>query len=157
MLNSGSKSAQGVLMQQKTKGFTLIEVMVVVAVIGIIAAVAYPAYTQYAISTYRTAVASCLHQHAQLLERNYSATLSYNKNRSNTTYTLPAIECNTHVERAYTMSIPTLTANTFVLQATPKTGSVASRDKVCKTLTLNEKGVRTADGKSDTATIQQCW
>lgn len=144
-------------MQVKNQGFTLIEVMIVVAVIGIIAAVAYPAYQRYGVTTYRTAATSCLQQHAQLLERNYSATLSYNKNRANATYTLPAIECNTHVERAYILSIPTLTATTFVLRAEPKTGSIASRDTVCKTLTLNEKGVRTADGKSDTATIQQCW
>jgi|JI7StandDraft_1071085.scaffolds.fasta_scaffold00789_12 type IV pilus assembly protein PilE len=145
-------------MHKTKQGFTLIEVMIVVAVIGIIAAVAYPAYQRYGVTTYRTAATSCLHQHAQLLERNYSSTLAYNtKKGGGGTYTLPAIECNTHVEKVYTLSLPTLTATTFTIQATPKTDSIASRDSVCKTLTLNEKGVRTADGKSDTATIQQCW
>ena len=32
---------------QKNKGFTLIEMMIVVAIIGILGAVAYPSYTEY--------------------------------------------------------------------------------------------------------------
>lgn len=37
----------------KTKGFTLIELMIVVVIIGILAAIAYPSYTQYVQRTKR--------------------------------------------------------------------------------------------------------
>lgn len=61
----------------KTKGFTLIELMIVVAIIGILAAIAYPSYTEYVKKTRRAEAAAVLMDMAQIAERAFSQTGSY--------------------------------------------------------------------------------
>jgi type IV pilus assembly protein PilE len=50
---------EGVLMKS-VKGFTLIELMIVVAIVGILAAIAYPSYQQYVIKSNRAAAQSTM-------------------------------------------------------------------------------------------------
>ena len=65
------------MLKFRNKGFTLIELMIVVAVIAVIAAIAYPSYQQYVKKTKRTEVQSYLmelsHKTAsfKLVNRNY--------------------------------------------------------------------------------------
>ena len=42
-----------------TRGFTLIELMIVMAVIGVLSAVAYPAYQAHVLRTHRAVAAAC--------------------------------------------------------------------------------------------------
>ncbi|SDS89617.1 type IV pilus assembly protein PilE [Halopseudomonas xinjiangensis] len=54
------------------RGFTLIEVMVVVAIVGILAAIAYPSYIEHVRQTRRAEVTALMLENAQLLERHYT-------------------------------------------------------------------------------------
>ena len=64
-------------MKHGSKGFTLIELMIVVAIIGILAAIAYPSYTQYTIRTQRTSVQGEMLQIARTLSNYKMANGNY--------------------------------------------------------------------------------
>ena len=125
-------------------GFTLIELMIVVAVIAILSAIAYPAYMEYVIKSRRTAAASCVQQHAQVMERYFTTNLTY--------VGAPNPTCDPAIAAFYTVSFSgTPAARTFVVQAVPTTMQSDSR---CGTLSINAQGVRT---KSGTGTVAACW
>lgn len=135
-------------MKQIQKGFTLIELMIVVAIIGIIAAIAYPSYQTSIQNSRKSNATACLMEMAQQLERHYSANLTY------VGFQLPADGCRTasNLNNFYTISIaniPALTARTYQLQAVPVVGSTQA-GHFCGTLTLNQQGVRGPN-------TQGCW
>lgn len=53
----------------KLKGFTLVELMIVVAIIGILAAIAYPSYTEYVRKGWRAEARAAIMQLLQQQER----------------------------------------------------------------------------------------
>ena len=54
------------------KGFTLIELMIVVAIIAILSAIAIPSYQQHVLRTHRADAMSALQGLAQVMERHYA-------------------------------------------------------------------------------------
>ncbi len=62
---------------KKRKGFTLIELMIVVAIIGIIAAIGYPSYTSYLKKAGRSEASALLLEVMEKQEQWYRQNLSY--------------------------------------------------------------------------------
>lgn len=133
----------------KMRGFTLIELMVVVAIIGILSAIAYPSYVEFIVKSRRAVATACLTELAQFLERNNTSNMTYN-------VALPNNQCRADLTGFYTISFATgqPTASTFTIQAVPQ-GQQATRDTRCGTLTLSHIGVKTESGTA--SSYRDCW
>ena len=134
----------------KAKGFTLIELMIVVAVVGILSAIAYPSYSEYIRRGHRAEARAGLLQAAQWLERASTATGTYPL-----TAAFPDSLKKVPSDR-YDITIASTDGNTYTLTATPK--GAQSNDK-CGNYTLTQAGVRGANGKKagDTGYNPDCW
>lgn len=127
----------------RQKGFTLIELMIVVAIIGIMAAVAYPSYQSYVEKTRRGQAQADLLELVQFLERRYSNRFDYRKTDGSNPELPFDISPREDNPAAYTISFSeSVTANTFTLQAEPET--LQAGDK-CGKMTIDQEGNRTAE------------
>jgi type IV pilus assembly protein PilE len=125
------------------RGFTLIELMIVVLVIAIIAAIAYPNYTEHVRKTRRAEGQAALAELSNRLERCFTRFNSYTAcdgldalSSENGWYEVAAVRTDT----------------TFALTATPQR---AQSDDKCGNLTLNHIGVRGTSVTPPSGT--HCW
>ena len=136
------------------RGFTLIELMIVVAIIGILAAIALPQYTDYVTRSRRIDGQSTLLQVAQELERCYTQFSAYNNN-SCSVVTAGAVS-QTSPEGYYLVTASTLSASAFTLTAAPQGAQKTNDEANCKTLTLTHLGEQDATDGNDDPT-DECW
>ncbi len=155
-----TRTMQTCNINKKAKGFTLIELMIVVAVIAIIAAIGYPSYINSIVKTKRAAAEGCVSQYASYMERFYTQNLSYLKDTAGDDN--PAIgdpspvtlDCSSPQNSGadYVFSVAAPTASTYTVTATPQ-GAQLSRDTACGALSIDQAGTKSASGTMGAA----CW
>jgi type IV pilus assembly protein PilE len=131
-------------MHRSNRGFTLIEIMIVIAIIGIVMTIAAPSFTEYLKKGRRAEVAGLLSEQAQILERYYSQKNVYT-----------GVAGLSPGNDYYTIST-TLTDQTFLLTAVRKTGSSMATDK-CGDFTITNTGVRSMVNATAGLTTKDCW
>lgn len=130
---------------QGQRGFTLIELMIVVAVVAILAAIAFPSYQEHVRKSRRAQAKADLVELTQQLERHHTVQNTY------AGLTLPFTQSPRDGTSQYTISFNgTPDGSTFTLQAVP--GEAQEKDK-CGTLTLDQAGRKTPAA----STVEGCW
>lgn len=132
---------------KRYKGFTLIELMVVVAIIAIIAAVAYPSYLKSAQKGRRADAKAALTKYSQALERCYTQYGYYSNTNCPVKATLQGAGYASD-KGYYTVTAPSMTTTTYSLSAAAVSTGPQAKDTSCTPMTLDNQGNQLPSG---------CW
>ena len=131
------------------KGFTLIELMIVVAIIGILSAIAVPAYNDYVLRGKLAEAYAVLGDQRVRMEQYYQDARTYTGAcAAGTVAPWPPGGM-----KYFDAPACTIAAQTYTLTLTGR----ASEGLGGFTFTINESNVRTSAGPGDWGTMTDCW
>jgi type IV pilus assembly protein PilE len=133
---------------ERQKGFSLIELLVVILIIAILAGIAIPSYHRYVVRAHRTEARRALLELAGKQERYFYSHNAY-------TDSLSLLSTSATMEGGnYTIAVSSASASDFTLTATA-TGLQQRDDAACQSLVLTKAGARLSTGT--VANDPQCW
>jgi type IV pilus assembly protein PilE len=137
----------------KQKGFTLIELMVVIVIIGILIKVAVPQYYTFIQKSNRSSAKTALLNLAAQEEKYYSINNSYTSLTTLGISTTAPLTGTATYTIAVTIPNPQTNPPSFSATATPIAGTVQASD-ACGTYTINSLGQQAVSGGTTTT---GCW
>lgn len=150
-------------MNSNQKGFTLIELMVVVAIIAILASVATSTYSGYVLKANRSETQTLMSAVAQDAEKHFTANFTYTTNLSSMGYvTTPPNSASGVIypdSKAYSISLATCTSGTVAdcvsVVATAQTKQ--QKDTDCKVMKLETSGKKSSTNATNADSTAICW
>lgn len=115
-----------------SKGFTLIEIMIVVVIVGILAAIAYPSYIEFVKRGHQTEAQGQIMELASALEAHRAKNFSYDG--ASVAGLAPSLDNNEHYNPTLTLSNNN---QSYSISATPSSSLMSGMP----TLTLDSTGV----------------
>jgi len=146
---------------KSVRGFSLIELMIVVAVIGILAAIAFPSYTGYVLRSNRTVGKTSMMKILGQQESFFSDRKSYALALDTLASEYPAAivfvardgkaAAANSAAAIYRITLENPTATSFTVMATPV--NTQARDAKCAILRVGSDGSKAASGPDGA----ECW
>lgn len=129
------------------RGFSLIELVIVVAIVAILAAIAVPSYRNHVMHGNRNAAEGIMLDMAAAEERYLIDNRGYTNSNAQLGYAA-TVGANYTIAVATSSGLPP----SYTITATPIAGGPQAGDTACNVLTLTNAGDKKASGSST-----QCW
>jgi type IV pilus assembly protein PilE len=131
---------------QRNRGFTLVELLVVMVIIAILAAIAIPSYRSYVLRSHRTDATRALNDLAARQESYFFSNNAYTSKLSDLGAT------SSVAGSFFTVGIASASTTSYTLTATAQ-GNQAK--DACTSFSLTRAGVQTSNGTTSDAA--NCW